>query len=109
MPEIAEVKSKGGVIALLILILAGVIGLLVAVPSEPHSDRFFGACLIGAGCMNVLLHGNIGRQHFKQVHWRYAVVSNFWKRIGQGGLQLLYLGIGIILAVAGLFLLIRSA
>jgi hypothetical protein len=109
MPEIAEVKSRRGVIVLLVLIFAGVIGLLVAVPSEPHADRFFGACLIGAGGMNVLLHRQIGRQGFKQVHSMYPVVFNFWKRIGQDGIQLLYLGIGIILAAAGLFLLIRSA
>ena len=109
MQEIAAVESRRGLIVLLILILAGMIGLLVAIPSDPHSDRFFGACLIGAGAMNALLHRRIGRQVFKQVHSMSPVFSNFWKRIGQDGTQLLYLGIGIILAAAGLFLLIRSA
>ena len=52
--------------------------------------------------------GKLGQQ-FKQVHSMYPLVFNFWKRIGQDGIQLLYLGIGIILAAAGLFLLIRSA
>ncbi len=109
MPEIAVVESRRDVVVLLILILGGVIGLLVVIPSDPHLNRFFGACLIGAGAMNALLHRRIGRQHFKLVHSMSPVISNFWKRIGQGGIQLLYLGIGVILAATGLFLLIRSA
>ena len=109
MPEIASVESKRGAVVLLMLILGGVIGLLVVIPSEPQSNRFFGACLIAAGAMNVLLHRRIGRQLFRQVHSRSPLISNFWKRMGQDGIQLLYLGIGIILAAAGLFLLIRHA
>jgi hypothetical protein len=85
------------------------IGLVMVIPSGPHLNRLFGACLIGVGAMNALLYRRIGRQHFKQAHSMSPVISNFWKRIGQDGTQLLYLGIGIILAVAGLFLLIRSA
>ena len=108
MPEIATAESRRSLIALLILILAGMVGLLVAVPWEPHSDRFFGACLVGAGAMNILLHRRIGRQHFKQVQSMWPAVSNVWKRIGQDGIQILYLGVGIILAAAGLFFLLRS-
>jgi hypothetical protein len=109
MPEIAAVESKRGVVVLLMLILGGVIGLLVMIPSESQSNRFFGACLIAAGAMNVLLRRMIGRQLFRQVNSSSPLISNFWKRMGQDGIQLLYLGIGIILAAAGLFLLIRHA
>ena len=109
MPEIAAVGSKRSAVVLLMLILGGVIGLLVLIPSEAQSNRFFGACLIAAGAMNVLLHRRIGRQLLRQVNSRSPLISNFWKRMGHDGIQLLYLGIGIILAAAGLFLLIRHA
>jgi hypothetical protein len=108
-PEIATLDSRRGVVVLLVLILGGIIGLLVVIPSDPHLNRFLGACLIGAGAMNALLHRRFGQQHFRQVAVMSPVISNFWKRIGQNGIQRLYLGIGIILAAAGLLLLIKSA
>jgi hypothetical protein len=109
MPQPAAGANRRAVIVLLILVLAGMMGLLVMIPSNPDLNRFFGAGLIGAGALNVLLHRRIGRQYFEQVRSMPSIMSNFWHRIGRDGIQLLYLGIGIILAAAGLFLLIRSA
>ncbi len=37
-----------------------------------------------------------------------SFVANFWQFIGKEGAQFLYLGIGTILAAAGVFLLIKS-
>jgi drug/metabolite transporter (DMT)-like permease len=90
----------------LVLFCAWMIYLLFEFP--PGLYRFFGICLIAIGVFNVLLHKRFGRQTLKWAHSMPGVVTNFWEYIGKDGVQLFYLGIGIILIAAGLFLWIRS-
>jgi hypothetical protein len=99
--------SRRWVIGLLILISAGVIGFLIVVPSS--ANRSLGTCLVAIGAFNILLHRAIGRQVFRQTQTMPPFISTFWKHFDKEGSEILYLGIDIILATAGLFLLIRSA
>jgi hypothetical protein len=100
-------ESRGRVIVLLVLIFAlgAAIGLLFVVPSS--LSRFLGACLVAIGAFNVLLHRRFGSET-SQRGQSMPFVSNLWKGIGKEGAQLLYLGIGIIYAAAGVFLLTES-
>jgi len=101
-----RIDPKRALIALIILIAAGVTGLLFVVPSS--GSRFFGTCLVAAGTFNILLHKTFGRQAFDWTRSSPSFVANFWQFIGKEGAQFLYLGIGTILAAAGVFLLIKS-
>jgi len=93
-------------IALLILIAAGITVLLFMLPSG--GSRFFGTCLVAVGAFNVLLHKAFGRQAFDWTRSMPSLVANFWRFIGMEGAQFLYLGIGVIFVAAGLLLLAKS-
>jgi hypothetical protein len=99
-------QSRRLVVALLILLAAGMAGFVLMVPSD--SIRFLGMCLITAGAFNMLLHRRFGRQNYRWSQGSPAFIANFWERIGENGTQIIYFGIGIILAAAGSFLLIKS-
>jgi hypothetical protein len=100
------INPRRALISLLILIAAGVTFLLFVVPSS--GSRFIGTALVAAGAFNVLLHKTFGRQAFDWTRSMPSFAANFWRFIGKEGAQFLYLGIGTILAAAGVFLLIKS-
>jgi len=100
------INPRRALIALLILIAAGITFLLFVIPSS--GTRFIGTALVAAGAFNVLLHRTFGRQAFDWTRSIPSFVAKFWQFIGQEGAQFLYLGIGSILAAAGFFLLITS-
>jgi len=100
-------ESVRWVVALLLVIAAGVSWLLYRIP--PSVGRLPGGFLLAIGALNILLHRRLGRQIFAWGHSMSPIVARFWERGGETGAQLLYLGIGLILAVAGCVLLIRSA
>ncbi len=106
VPMTGFINPRRALIALLIFIAAGVTGLLFVVPSG--GSRFFGTCLVAIGAFNVLLHKTFGRQIFDWTRSMPSFVAKFWGFIGKEGAQFLYLGIGTVLAAAGLFLLIKS-
>jgi len=71
-------------------------------------DRFGGECLLLIGAMNILFHRRFGRQVYTRGNTGPPFVAKFWDSGGEKGAQLLYLGIGIILALVGCVLLIES-
>jgi hypothetical protein len=95
-----------GILAALVLILAGVIAFASVIPSSERT--FLGAGLLGIGVFNILLHRRFGRQSYEWRRYMPASVSSFWEYIGEGGARLLYLGTGVILALVGCVLLAAS-
>jgi hypothetical protein len=71
-------------------------------------DRFAGVFFLIVGAMNILFHRRFGRQVYTRGHSGPPFVAKVWDAGGEKGAQLLYLGIGIILAVVGCVLLIES-
>src|SRR5438093_13358231 len=106
LPMTGFINPRGVLIALLILLAAGVTGFLFVLPSS--ASRFFGTALLAAGGVNVLLHRTFGRQAFDRTRSMQAFVATFWWFVGKARAQCLYLGIGTILRAAALFLLTRS-
>jgi hypothetical protein len=98
-------SMRGPVVWLLLVIGVGMAFLVVALPAT--SSRFFGECTACLGALFLLLHRKLGRQVFHSTRQMPSFVVEFWDRIGNEGSQLLHLGIGIILALSGIFLLIR--
>lgn len=62
----------------------------------------------GAECalLNVLFYKSTGRKFLAKTQSSRPFVARFWARSGEIGTQLLFLGIGVILAIAGCILLI---
>ena len=100
-------EPKRWLVPLLAVISAGVGFLAYHVP--PSGRRLGGGFLLAIGAMNILFHRKIGRQVFDRAHSMRPIVARFWDYGGEKGTQLLYLGIGVILAIAGCVLLIESA
>jgi len=103
--ERAKDKSSLTPIFFLVVIAAGMSWFVYAVPPSRLAAGF----LLAIGAMNILFYRRFGRQIFGWAHSMPSIVARFWERGGEKGAQLLYLGIGIILAVAGCILLIKSA
>jgi hypothetical protein len=99
--------AKAWLAAFLVVLAAGVGWLASKFP--PDGDRFAGGCFLLIGAMNILFHRKFGRQIYRNAQSMSPFVSKFWDVGGEKGTQLLYLGIGIVFAVVGCVLLIRSA
>ena len=67
--------------------------------------KLVGGFFLALGAMNMFLHKRTGRQVFSRTQTSRRFVAGVWARIGENGTQRLFLGIGIILAVAGCILL----
>jgi hypothetical protein len=67
--------------------------------------KLVGGFFLAVGAMNVFLHKRTGQQIFARTQSSCRFIAGFWTRIGERGSQRLFLGIGIILAVAGCILL----
>ena len=106
MPAGSASSFTWGIIGL-VLLAPTVFLVVVANEIPPGQIGWLGGVLVAFGALNILFHRTFGRQTFKSTRSMRSVVSNFWDRIGMG-LQFLYLGIGVILALAGVFLLLRS-
>ena len=65
--------------------------------------------MLAIGALNVLFYKSTGRNFFAKTQSGRPFVASFWAHSGEKGIQFLFLGMGIILAVAGCVLLIRSA
>jgi hypothetical protein len=102
----SAVESKLPVMAMLIVIAAGVCWLLYQIP--PNLGRLPGIFLLVIGTLTIVLHRRIGQQTVEWARSMPAVVAKFWASGGQTGAQSLYLGIGIILVVSGSVLLMAS-
>jgi hypothetical protein len=55
------------------------------------------------------LHQILGRHSYNSAKSMPPLISKFWEHNGLRGAQFLYLGIGIAVAAAGVFLLVRPS
>jgi hypothetical protein len=98
------VESMRWVIAQLAVIATGVAFILYMAFPLP-SSKLIGGFLLAIGALNGPFYRITGRRAFAQMSKR-PLVAWFWVRSGERGSQVLFLGIAIILAVAGCVLLI---
>jgi hypothetical protein len=69
---------------------------------RPLPDRFvFGGFFFAIGITNLLFYKTTGRKLFAKTQASPPFVARVWARVGENGVQLLFLGIGIIFALAG--------
>jgi hypothetical protein len=99
-------ESTVGVIALLVVICAGLVWLSLQVPQ--NLCRFVGSFLVCIGALNVFLSPTLGKQSYAWARSMPPFVANFWERNGEKGAQFLYLGTGIVLTTIGILLLLKS-
>ena len=97
--------STRWVIALLALIATGM-SVLVYLALPSHPGRLGGGFFLAIGLLHVLFHKKTGRKFFAKTQSSRAFVANFWALGGEEGTQLLFLGIGLILAASGCVLII---
>src|SRR5579864_2664322 len=91
--------AKAWVVALLVIIAAGVSWLASRIP--PDLGRLGGGFFLVIGSMNILFHRRTARKDYARVHSMSPFISKFWDVGGERGMQLLYLGIGIICGAVG--------
>ena len=97
-------ESMWWIIACLVMLAAWMAWLVFA--ASPSPGKFGGGFLLAIGALHVLFYRRTGRKFFAKTQSRRPFVASFWARTGERGTQLLFLGIGIILAVAGCILLV---
>jgi hypothetical protein len=103
----SDVELRWWLACIFLVISGGVAWLTYTVP--PELNRLAGGFLLAVGTLNIFLHRRIGRQSFSWTRSMPSIVAKFWDYGGERGAQLLYLGIGMILAAAGCVLLLKSA
>jgi hypothetical protein len=97
------------VIAQLVL-FAGWMGFIVyLLLREPISDsKLIGGFLLAIGALHLCFYKSSGRKFYARTQSLPPHFARFWARIGERGVQLLFLGFGIIFSVAGCILLIAG-
>ena len=88
------------IIATLLLIAVG-LAVIVYVALPLPGGRLGGGFFLAIGVMNALFYKRTGREIFTRAQSSWPFVARFWARSGENGTQLLFLGIGVILVVAG--------
>jgi hypothetical protein len=102
------VESTRWVIALLLLCACGV-GFIVYVALPLPDIKLAGGFLLAIGLLHSLFYKRSGQKYFAQTQSLPPYFARFWASIGERGIQLLFLGFGIILTVAGGILIILGA
>ena len=111
--EAERMQMKTGVepihwiIAPLVLIALGVAVIVYVALSLPGA-KLGGGFFLAIGALNVLFYKSTGSKFFAKTQSSRPFVARFWARSGENGTQLLFLGIGVILAVAGGILLVAG-
>jgi len=96
------------VIGLLIIFAIWMAFVLYAV--RPWPDHFlFGGFFLVIGTANVVFGKTSGRKFFARTQASPPFVARVWARAGEKGVQVLFLGIGIILAAAGCVVIILGS
>ena len=95
-------------VIVLLLLIASVSAVVFYVMLPLPSAKLAGWFSLTIGLLNVAFHRGTGRDMFARGQSSWSYVSSFWVRVGENGTQLLYLGIGIILAVGGLIVLVAG-
>ena len=101
----SAVTSWRWVVSLLVVIAGGMSWMTYQIP--PGFGKLPGAFLLVMGALTISLHRRIGQQMFGRALSMHPLVARFWGYGGEKGAQVLYLGIGIILAAAGCVLVCR--
>jgi hypothetical protein len=101
------VESMHWIIAPLVLIAVGIVFIVYVALPLPGA-KLGGGFFLVIGVMNVLSYKRTGRKMFALAQSSWPFVARFWARSGENGTQLLFLGIGVILAVAGGILLVAG-
>jgi hypothetical protein len=108
MPMKPPAESMRWVIAQLVVIASGVtVFIYVILPSHP--GILGGGFLLGIGVLQVVFYRRTGRKFFARTQSSPHLVASFWAHSGERGTQLLFLGMGIILAIAGCILLVAGS
>ncbi len=95
------------VVITLVVIAVGTICVLYV--ALPYVSKWVGGFLLVIGALNVLSYRRTGRRAFASMRSKHPFAAWFWVHIGESGSQLLFLGIGIILAIAGCILFIMES
>ena len=88
------------IILFLALFAAGIAFILYVVASIPDG-KLLGVSFLAIGIANSLLYKVTARKMFTRTQSSPPFIARVWLVSGEKGLQILYLGIGIILAAAG--------
>jgi hypothetical protein len=96
------IESAGWVIAQLAL-FAGWMGFIVyLILREPiNNSKFIGGFVLAIGVLHLLFYKRSGRKFYARTQSLPTYFARFWACGGEMGMQLLFLGFGIILIVAG--------
>ena len=103
-----DVESLYWIITPLTLIALGT-GIIVYVALSLPGAKLGGGFFVAIGALNVLFYKSTGRVFFAKTQSSPPFVANLWAHGGERGTQLLFLGIGLILAVAGCILLVPGS
>ena len=101
------VESTHRVTAVLVLFGVWMAFVLYVILSSPlQGTKFLGGFLLAIGALNIGLYKKTARKFFVMAQSGRPFVAKFWARIGEREGQLLFLGFGIVLTVAGCVLLV---
>jgi hypothetical protein len=103
-----DVESMHWIIALLVLIALGVAVIVYVALSLPGA-KLGGGFFLAIGALNMMFYKSTGRMFFAKTQSSPPFVASFWAHGGERETQLLFLGIGLILAVAGCILLVPGS
>lgn len=92
---------------LLVLIASGLIWLIVQTPKG--LGKLPGVFWIVIGAFNILLHRRIGRQTYNWARSMPPFVAKLWAHCGEQGTQILFMGIGVVLLLAGFALIAKES
>jgi hypothetical protein len=99
------IESMRWVIAQLVFIASGMAIILYVALPLPNA-KLGGGFFLAIGVLHVLFYERTGRKFFAKTQSSWPHIARFWAHCGERGTQLLFLGIGIILAVSGCILLV---
>ena len=89
-----------------LVVIAARMAFMVYVILPSPGNKSIGEFLLVMGVLHMLFYKVTGRKTFAEMKSKSPFVANFWAWGGERGTQLLFLGIGIILAVAGCILIV---
>jgi hypothetical protein len=81
----------------------------VAMPMSRGNSRLFGGFLIVIGALHLLFHKKSGQRWFARTQSIPPYFAKFWARGGERGMQILFLGWGIIFVAAGGVLMVLGS
>jgi hypothetical protein len=106
-PDVVPPNTRYWLLLFLVGVAGGVTWLVCELPRGLGGGP--GGCLVAVGVLNILMRRRIGRIIIRRSHSMPSAVARFWESAGERGAQLLYVGIGTILILAGFVALAKSA